>query len=308
MEPVVVFAATLYWLAHAGTFKTAAHGFAIAKQTDSKHARRVIQALFEHWVPEMIVIPEGDEVLRVMDDFRQFCGLPQVVGAIDGTYLKMLKRPSVDFADRYWCYKNFYGILILAVVDSVGRFIFIDSGRAASVGDAAAYQLSEFKKWIKDRDIFGIEFDAELEYGDGDSMIMQPIILADTAYPLSTYVIKCFPNPSNRAQRRFNDAVIAGRKQVEMAFGRCKERWRIMYGTNVTKPDYLAQIAAVCCALHNYCENARLANQFDGLPDIVPGVADLLGNVGVAPEDSETISGEFVRDCLCDWYDASTDR
>lgn len=76
-----------------------------------------------------------------------------------------------------------------------------------------------------------------------------------------------------------------------------------MYGTNVSKPDYLAQIAAVCCALHNYCENARLANQFEGFEDVAPGVADLLGNVGASPTgNSEAADGEFVRDCLRDWY------
>jgi hypothetical protein len=129
---------TLRWLAGGASLAEVCDQFCMAKSTLKKWLRKVIDALYDHLVPEQIIFPTGDELKKTMVDFEKRCSLPLVAGAIDGTFIEMV-RPNIDFADRYWCYKNLTGILCLAVVDAVGRFTFVDVGRPASVGDEECF-------------------------------------------------------------------------------------------------------------------------------------------------------------------------
>lgn len=126
IPPRAAFAATLRWLAGGASLGEVCDQFCMAKSTLKKWLEKVIDALYDHLVPEQIIFPTGDELRKTKVDFERRCSLPLVAGAIDGTSIE-IPRPSVVFADRYWCYKNLTGILCLAVVDAVGRFTFIFS-------------------------------------------------------------------------------------------------------------------------------------------------------------------------------------
>ena len=88
--------------------------------------------------PHSIHFPTGGELGQVMVDFERLtakpgkAGLPVCAGAMDGTFLKILK-PSL-WGNSYYCYKSFLAIVILAVVDARCIFTYIDAGRAGSMG------------------------------------------------------------------------------------------------------------------------------------------------------------------------------
>jgi hypothetical protein len=162
---------------------------------------------------------------------------------------------EVDFADRYWCYKNITGILCLAVVDAVGRFTFVDVGRPASVGDAFAFQASDLKTCLDDGSVLPPNAGEEI-----NGVHVRPYLLGDAAFPHAPYLMKCYANDPREesAEGKFNRAVINGRRVVEMAFGRLKARWRVLKKTEHSDPQFMAKVTTVCCALHNYCESERL--------------------------------------------------
>lgn len=89
---------------------------------------------------------------------------------------------------------------------------------------------------------------------------LTPYLVADCAFGLTDFVMKCYEtaNPS-LAQFNFNYAVIRTRRVVENAFGRLKGRFHIMHGNcRFNDTDFCANVAMVCCALHNFIEHGRI--------------------------------------------------
>lgn len=87
---------------------------------------------------------------------------------------------------------------------------------------------------------------------------VQPIILCDQAFPLSTNLLKPFPNALPRTRETsFNYNLSRRRRIVENAFGRLKERFRfVMKRMECTLTNAKLAIMA-SCILHNVCEDLR---------------------------------------------------
>lgn len=236
----------------------------MSKQTLQKWVPIVIEALDERLIPELIVFPSGRELHQVMRDFECLCHLPCVAGAIDGTFIELTK-PSGQHADVYWCYKNKISILLLAVVDATGRFIFTDIGRPGSVGDAAAFRYSSLSDDLRERKLLSADEDRVI-----NGVTVQPYLLGDDAFPLIPSLMKAYGGapPPGSMEKVFNDAVIQGRRVVECAFGRCKARWRVLLNrSSLRDVKLLSNITSVCCALHNYCETQKLNKVWEGLEE-----------------------------------------
>jgi hypothetical protein len=61
--------------------------------------------------------PQGAKTLVVIGEFKKWCGIFVVQGAIDGTHLFILKPPSV-FVENYYYHKiGGYNIMAKCVVD-----------------------------------------------------------------------------------------------------------------------------------------------------------------------------------------------
>jgi len=297
IPPRAAFAATLRWLAGGASLAEVCDQFCMAKSTLKKWLKKVIDALYDHLVPEQIIFPTGDELKKTMVDFEKRCSLPLVAGAIDGTFIEMV-RPSVEFADSYWCYKNLTGILCLAVVDAVGRFTFVDVGRPASVGDAFAFQASDLKACLDNETVLPPNEGKEI-----NGVHVRPYLLGDAAFPSAPYLMKCYGNDPREesAEGKFNRAVINGRRVVEMAFGRLKARWRVLKKTDSNDPEFMAKVTTVCCALHNYCESERL--RMFNISDIDAWELDELhgGENGVNNNNNRSrMDANNIRDVLRD--------
>jgi hypothetical protein len=67
--------------------------------------------------------------MRTIAGFEALNGLPYVMAALDGTFIR-IKKPSTEYGDTFFCYKQHIGVLVLAAVDSTGKFLFVDAGKA----------------------------------------------------------------------------------------------------------------------------------------------------------------------------------
>ena len=147
-------AVTIYWLSHGLSFYSIALLFGIGKSTVVEIVHDAISVMKVYLVPKVCKFPTGRKLRKTMSQFKTLCGLPRCAGAIDGTFMKILK-PTCDFSDAYWCYKKFPAIILLATCDANGVFTFVDAGRAGSLGDAATFQASTLcnkidnDEWLK---------------------------------------------------------------------------------------------------------------------------------------------------------------
>ena len=147
IEPKKRLAICLHWMAHSITFEQLGEIYHVGASTAHSIVHEVVQVLKDVTVRSLIKFPAGGlELDSVMDGFEREGGLPMCAGAIDGSFVHMLK-PSV-WGDTYWCYKNYIAILVLAVCDHRGQFTFIDVGRAGCVGDAFTWRESSLRRKI----------------------------------------------------------------------------------------------------------------------------------------------------------------
>lgn len=141
--------------------------------------------------------------------------------------------------------------------------ICLEIYNAGSVHDARVLANSSvFKKATRKEILYG----DSIHIGDVDVPIF---LVGDSAYPLSTWLMKPFPHNSNLTsdQKTFNYVLSGARVVVENAFGRLKARWRRLSKRNDMNIHNVPCIVTACCILHNVCEVHGVTFNDTWLPD-----------------------------------------
>jgi hypothetical protein len=116
----------LYKLAHAVNIFICSEMFAIGRSTvglaiwEVVSTMNVVYSDIIHW-------PKRHEMRKVMTDFKAWCGMPSVHGAIDCTHVSIAK-PRLFFEDYYYFKTGGYSIVYQAVVDCKKLFMSLFIG------------------------------------------------------------------------------------------------------------------------------------------------------------------------------------
>ncbi|KAH7968665.1 uncharacterized protein LOC119382032 [Rhipicephalus sanguineus] len=137
-----------------------------------------------------------EDMKEHLREFFAFSGFPQGIGALDGCHF--CASPPKEHAVDYYNYKGGYSIVLLAVVDHMYRFRYINVGALGRCHDASVYARSRLSGMVD-----GGYFQLPVAVIEG--VEVQPIILCDQAFPLTTNLLKPFPNASpNKEEASFN--------------------------------------------------------------------------------------------------------
>lgn len=109
-------ACTLFKLTDGASLLICSEMFAVGRSTVSLFLRDVVYAINETLRSE-ITWSIGERLRKTQASFKRLCGLPAVVGAIDGTHVHVAK-PRVVPADYYYFKSGGYTMNCQAVVDS----------------------------------------------------------------------------------------------------------------------------------------------------------------------------------------------
>ena len=123
--------AAIFKLVQGSNLNVVSEMFAIGPSTISKVLREVVTAVNIAFKDE-IRWPNNARALQNMVAFKDYCGLPSIIGAIDGTYFS-ISRPSHCAEDDYYFKSNGYSIVCQAVVDREKRFLDLFVGLHGSV-------------------------------------------------------------------------------------------------------------------------------------------------------------------------------
>lgn len=108
--------------------------------------RRVTYAL--HCVaPQFITWPQHQGAVAVMEQFEKTCVFPNVIGAINGTHVK-IRAPRED-ATSYVNRKGLHSINVQVVCDSLGHFTHVYAGQVGSVHDSRVFRNSAVARFIE---------------------------------------------------------------------------------------------------------------------------------------------------------------
>ena len=122
------------------------------------------------------------------------------------------------------------------------------------------------------------------------------IILGDSGYALSKWLMVPFANPASAAERRFNTAHKKGRTVVERCNGVLKMRFRCLTKNAMFQPHKVSKIVGACAALHNFATEKRVHFEDDIDPDFLfPYDMQEHDNVYNASPDGIRMRNDIVR-------------
>ncbi|GES96260.1 putative nuclease HARBI1 [Rhizophagus clarus] len=177
----------------------------------------------------------GELRKKVYIGFSNIGEFNNIIGAINGTHI-ILETAPLKQSEIYWNRKKKYSIQYQGIVDHNGIFIDYEIRWLGSVHDAKVYQNSYFYQNYRTL-IKGWDY-----------------LLRDSAYPLSSFLIKPFNNPVTDLQTHFNVTHSLHCVVIENAFGKLKNRFSCLKGLFVKKISTVVNLTEYCIILHNFLE------------------------------------------------------
>ena len=122
--------------------------FGISVTTYDIYGRRLARLIIEHLVYEISYALSASEAATQKYLFGRYYEQPEAVCAMDGVFVPRIAPPK--FGEAYYSgHKKAYGIKMLAVCDFNRKFIYINVGHTARMGDSIVFRLSKFKRDIE---------------------------------------------------------------------------------------------------------------------------------------------------------------
>ena len=164
--------------------------------------REVSQALVDCMWSESIShhMPKAEEDFKTkIVDMEELWQFPCCWAAIDGCHIPMrCTRGGFEACKEYHNIKNFYSIVLMVLVDSQYRFAWASCGFPGNLHDALVFKSTDLWRRIQEGYIPQIGKSI-------DDVIVPPVIVGDSAFPLCTWLMKPFTNAIlSPEQRNFN--------------------------------------------------------------------------------------------------------
>ncbi|XP_046573222.1 putative nuclease HARBI1 [Haliotis rubra] len=178
------------------------------------------------------------------------------MGALDGKHVAIRKPPSSG--SLYHNYKGFFSIVLLALVDTNCRFLWIDVGGMGHMSDAQMFNDSGLKECIDD-ETTNFPRPEPLPYNDADTPYF---LLGDDADSLRKYFMKPYSRRGLAEEELvFYYRISRARRVVENAFGILANRWQCLLSTRQQRPDVVRSMVEAAVCLHNIMRTKYNVNQ-----------------------------------------------
>ena len=149
---------------------------------------------------------------------------------------------------QYHNFKNFYSVILLALVDANYRFIWASLGAPGNTHDSTLFQSSNLWSKIVSGDVLP---PALVNIEDTS---FPPLILGDGAFPMRTWITKPYGDAVlSERKRYYNYRLSRARMVSEGAFGKLKGRWRILSKKCESHKETVKKMGLACVVLHNIC-------------------------------------------------------
>ena len=230
----------LWYLGTQETFISLADRFGVALSTAHAVVERITDA-FCSVHGSIIVWPHSAaEVFGVSEGFQQLCGVGGIIGAIDGSHIRI--RPPADDEQSYFNRKKFHSIILQGV--SIASYLFTNVyvGWPGSTHDSCVLRNSPLCQ------------SAEGNYQNffrGNTFLV-----ADPAYAARRWLaptLKRLPGQTPQ-QRKYSTTIAKARVVIEQSFGILKGRWRRLHNLNLQVDiERVPCTVLAACVLHNIC-------------------------------------------------------
>lgn len=228
--------------------QTIAFSFRVGRSTVSKIVKDVCHEIWNVLQPTYLPKPTTQTWIDSVEGFSELWGFPNCLGSIDGKHIK-LKCPQ-NSGTSYFCYKNFFSIVLLAVVDPYYKFMVVDIGSYGRHSDSGIFENSAFyREYVNDKIIL------PPKPLPGTDVPVPHVFVGDEGFALQTYMMKPYPKAGmihDVRKKKFNARLSRARRVVENAFGILAMKWRVFLRAIETDVETAECIVKAACCLHNF--------------------------------------------------------
>lgn len=165
-------------------------------------------------------------------------------GCINGKHIRIVFPANTRALYRN--YKNFYSVVVMAVVNSNYEFIYIDVGKQGRFSDGGVMKATSFFHKLKDGTL---HFPENEENDEG----LNFVFVADEAFSLYKHIIKPYYQKNLTYERRiYNYRLSRARNVVENAFGIMSSRFKILQTDINLNRERMNYVVSAICVLHNF--------------------------------------------------------
>jgi len=181
-------------------------------------------------------------------EFSYKWNFPNCILAIDGKHIR-IRSPS-NTGSLFHNYKEYFSLVLWAMVDANYKFVAVDIGSFGKEGDNGIFLKSNMGKQILDG-TFGFPEQCNLP---GSDKVAPHVIVGDEAFSLHKHIMKPYTRKSareNPAESVFNYRLSRARRVTENAFGLLSQIFRIFYQPINLEVTTIDDLVWVACCLHN---------------------------------------------------------
>ncbi|XP_055822804.1 protein ALP1-like isoform X2 [Solanum dulcamara] len=237
VPPNYALALTLYRLAHCASFSAVSRRFGIDSPTACRVFYTVCKAINEN-LGHLFELK--NDINRVIVGFG-WISLPNCCGVLGIEKFEL----NGDFIGEN-------GFLIVqALVDSEGRFLDVSAGWPCTMRPETVLRKSKLYLGVEESKEYlnGSSF----ELNDGNSI--PQYILGDSYFPLLPWLLTPYSgsNEEDGAEMAFNSVHRKGMQLIGTAFGRVREKWKLLAKKwNEQCIQAFPFVIVTCCLLHNF--------------------------------------------------------
>ncbi|KAM7315742.1 putative nuclease HARBI1 [Ixodes scapularis] len=231
--------------------------------------QQVIVAL-QFYATGNFLITAGDYV-HVQEQFFDVAGLPCVVGAVDGTHIR-IQGPRVH-EEVYVNRHLYHSINVQVVVDASCRIRNVVARWPGSTHDSRIFTESTLS----------------VKLDDG---VYDGLSLGDSGNTCQPWLMTPFLSPSSAAEVRYNTAHTTTRCIVERTIGQLKRRFHCLHAELRMEPSRCCDIIVACCVLHNLAKRYPCAMPGTAIPPEVP-VEPMAAGRGESNEARRALVDQF---------------
>lgn len=195
----------------------------------------------------------------------------------DNCFSWFLSLAPPNSGSSYFNYKGHHSINLMAISDARYCFTIVDIGAEGRHSDGGVFRNSMIGQRFEEGS-FKLPEPKELEAGGPK---LPYVLLADEAFPLSTYMLRPYPRSGKLdiGKKVFNYRLSRARRVVESAFGILAARWRIYRVPITARVPNAIKIVQATVALHNFIiQNEEQHTGKNGYTRMTPEETRLVSN------------------------------
>ena len=189
-----------------------------------------------------------------------------VFAALDGLHCS-IKCPAggEESMKEYYNFKNFYSVLLLALVDAYFRFLWASIGATGNTRYSIYFQSTSLWEKIAKGELIPSKVQTI------DDIEIPPQIIGNGAFPLHSWLMKPYEDAVLTPDKRyFNYRPSRGCIVTEGTFGNLERRFWILHKKCESNKENVKIMGLTCVILHNICIDKG---------DLVPRKIDLTYDV-----------------------------